>query len=232
MKKIIFSFLTIFVIGVNAFAVDFSIGATLGGWGPTFGRGKEYKDSTSGDTKAAGIPYSMAFAQVADVRAFVDIIPYFGIEAGVGYAMKSLATKYEVGSDKYVGQFNLNQISIPIFFKGQYEIANMVNVYLGVGPKFNINLGGNITSYLNDKKVGDEVKLEKEVYNAFDMDLTIALGAEYKIAEVHYLGLRVGYDINLLGSFKTQNEDGKYETSKYYIDDLAIALSYRYKFAK
>lgn len=258
MKKCLLTIASILLISSLTYAVDFSIGITAGGWGPTFVRGTSddakmfnNKDEDKFDGFKRPLNYNMAFAPVAQITGQVDIIPFFGIELGLGYSMKSIGFSFDGqdsdGKDVVSGyKMSINQLSIPLLLKGQYEIADMVNIYVGVGPKFNFNiLAPTRTEYTDGKKNETDdnpYKAEKEEYNMFDMDLSFAIGAEYKIAGAHYLGLRVGYDMNLLGTMKEYKryEDtttgdwvDKYEgRNKFYADDLAISLTYRYKFGQ
>lgn len=233
MKKCLLTFVLVLFISSFAYAIDFSIGATVVGWGPTFTRGSgKTAQSFDGLTKLEKpVSVNYAFSPVASIVGQVDIIPYFGIELGVGYAMKHIGINILFNTLK----ISFSQITIPLLLKAQYEIADRANIYFGIGPRFNFNLATTGTQeVLGLGKV--EIDFPKDAYNTFDMDLTFALGCEFKLASsAHYLGFRVAYDMNLLGSI-TENTgttaDANWETEKSYIDDLAISLTYRYKFGQ
>ncbi|MGL4981818.1 MAG: outer membrane beta-barrel protein [Treponemataceae bacterium] len=229
MKKLT-AFVASLIVSLYSFtyAADFSFGTVIGGFGTTSVRGSDYKSFLEDNAydSFVGIPYSMSFSPMVDIRGQVDIIKYLGFEFGVGYAQRSIGfyQKPKVGEedDHYISKYTLPSISIPLMLKAQFPINKFILFYAGVGTRLNFNVKVNLDVYKNDKK--ENKKYFAQRYDAVDLDLSIALGSEYIIGKNHYLGLRLGYDFNMLGSLL--NED--FEKQKIYIDNLAISLTYRY----
>ncbi|MGL4985892.1 MAG: outer membrane beta-barrel protein [Treponemataceae bacterium] len=207
------------------FGTEFSIGTVLGGFGTTSARGSGYKDflDENGYESFVGVPYSMSFSPMADIRGQIDILKYMGIEFGVGYSQKSLGFYKDDGTDYYIYKYTFPNISIPIMIKGQIPINRNILFYAGAGVRMGFNTNLSVITYKNQKK--EEPDCYSQKYNVFDLDVMIAMGTEYVFANTHYLGIRVGYDFNMVGSLR----DNQQETRKIYVDNLAISLTYRYK---
>lgn len=241
MKKIYILIIVLILKTINIFAFEFDFSlALLGvGFGPSFARGKDYKNILSDNGKYK-FTKSISFSEGVDVRAQIDMFKYVGAELGFGYSYKAHGFTYNTtqkdpvtGVDityKETYGYKFHQLSIPLFFRGQYEFIDMVNVYGGFGPRFLFNVNVRAEEYIEGGLLINETntyKLRKEEYKVFDMDLSFAIGTEIKFLKRNYAGLRIGYDLNLLGSLTRLNLDKRIR-QKFYIDNLSILVTYRF----
>ena len=132
--------------------------------------------------------------------------------------------------------FQRNELTIPIMIRGQYELEKFVG-YASVGVKLGIPLSKHY-SFSKILKDGKEIDSSKESnkeadpnYSGLAMDVAFALGGEYRIAGAHYVGLRLGYDLNVISPYNTKEmSDAMAKDFAFYQDNFNVSLSYRYAF--
>lgn len=93
-------------------------------------------------------------------------------------------------------------IHIPVLARFQYDFKVGV-FYAALGPKF-VFISGPF-----DK------------YNWFLLYINFALGLEFRVSKINYIGFRVGYDYNI-----PYNK----ESDLSYIDRVSLTFTYRYEF--
>lgn len=243
MKKI-FLVLSIMFISASAYAIEYSVGVTTPGFGLAFLRGNSTKSITEADavTKASGI--SLAPGLQLDVM--FEFLPFLALETGLGYTISSAI--YEPKSTggaqsiRIQSVFRRHEATIPIMIRGQYEFERFLT-YGSVGVRLGIPLSKAyaFSRTLEDGKETDASKKAREDsdtdnYSDLAMDIAFAIGGEYRITGAHYIGLRLGYDLNvispanareILGASATDAEVDDYE---WYQDNFNVSLSYRYAF--
>ncbi|MGL4985689.1 MAG: outer membrane beta-barrel protein [Treponemataceae bacterium] len=227
MKKKLIIGVALLCMSFSTFAIDFSVGVTAGGLGPSFIRGEEYKLAKESDVKVTNDP-SLVFAPAVSVNAVLEFVPFLGLEAGLGFGTAKAGLKYTSDSETLKVYSEFTELMIPIMLRLQLPVANF-NIYAGVGANLNIVLSGKAVSSNSDGK--ETIKLEKGYYNGFVVDLVFALGAEYAIAQKHFVGLRAQYNLGLMDRVGYGYEGAEKPSKAAVLSDaLAFSLTYRYKF--
>ncbi|MGL4982465.1 MAG: outer membrane beta-barrel protein [Treponemataceae bacterium] len=231
MKKSVILGIALLCMSFSTFAMDFSVGVTAGGLGPSFIRGEELKlaeitNSLFGATTKNNA--SLVFSPAVSANAVLEFIPYLGLEAGVGFGISKPGYKSTMGGEEIKNIYEFMELMIPIMLRFQLPVANF-NIYAGVGANLNIVLSGKSSGFdMEEGKVTVE-KMEKDEYAGFVVDLVFALGAEYAIAQKHFVGLRAQYNLGLMD--RRGYEDGEKPSKALVLADaLAFSLTYRYKF--
>ncbi len=240
MKKI-FLVLSMMFISVNIYGVETSIGLSTPGFGLGFLRGSDAKriidnleDSpVSGYEKVFGLSLSPA----AQLNVMVEFLPFIAIETGVGWRTSSIIYKHEQNYIRTDVTFTRNEIIVPIMLRFQHEFERFV-IYGSAGVLLGIPLSKTYEFrhvFLSDNI--SEAFSNTNDYNSspFNMDVSFALGGEFRVASAHYIGLRLGYDLNVLSPLNAKEiaaEKGEPEEDfkSWYHDNFNLSLSYRYAF--
>ena len=220
-KNLLCVMIVMFAFSASSYAVEFSLGSSFGGSVPFF-RGSDSKDftsileATSGDTK----PSRGGFHYQADLM--LEFSPYFAIETGLGYSMSSITY-----SDERLITVDNQNLYIPIMLRGQYEWTRNT-FYVSAGVKLGFPMG---REYLSGIYIQPRLtpSIEK---SKFSMDASFAIGSELRIGKANYLGIRIGYDLNVIQTFD-KKEFEKYVPSNpvnNFIDDVNFSVTYRYAF--
>lgn len=219
--------LILIIISSTVYGVQFSLGINTVGLGPTFQRGDDYTKATE-DMKNSGKTgiKNAGYINSTHIAFQIDFAKHFSTEFGVGYNFREFSLKFNLSGERYENRSYFNSVSIPLIFKVQYEFLNFVNLYAGLGPIFNFNISANNLTYKNGIRISNNKFIDSE-YNVFDMDINFVLGVEFNIMRSSYIGIRSGYNLNVLSPIKTGGE-----RSKYYVDALIFHITYRYVFDK
>ncbi len=256
-KKVLCVIGMMFTLATMAHAVDISIGLSAG-VGPTFFRGGSDLMSTFDTYKEEYGSYSgvdVAYRFQIDILA--EFAQFFALETGFGFShnIKSFET---ASYSRFAGNGEGNgygileetvqraQLNIPLMLRLQKAwgggSAWMVS-YLSAGIRLGI-------------PVADFWKFEYSVVSStassFDFsyqgtsssvvwDFCIAIGHEFQLSESNYLGLRIGYDINLSNPSTEyiETKDGviyapaEYDPEnmgKMFMDSLLFSITWRYSF--
>jgi len=64
------------------------------------------------------------------------------------------------------------------------------------------------------------------------MDVSFAIGQEFRLGDANYLGIRIGYDLNVIQNFDIQQfkDAGLEAYTSHFMDDVEFAITYRYAF--
>jgi len=241
MKKMILV-LSMMLISASVYAIEYSVGLSAPGFGVGILRGEDAKTMTDVfkevDAKSVFAP---SFAPAFQLDFMVEFLPFLALETGIGWTYSSVI--YEMEDGDFLSQqiFQRNELTIPIMIRGQYEADKFV-AYGSVGVKLGIPLAGQYM-YGKEFKDGKETDASKkrredsemDNYSALAMDIAFAIGGEYRITGAHYVGLRLGYDLNVLSPLdakkvaKNFGDEAK-NFEDFYQDNFNVSLSYRYAF--
>ncbi|MGL4982779.1 MAG: hypothetical protein ACRC4W_08020, partial [Treponemataceae bacterium] len=201
MKKSLVLGIVLLCMSFSTFAIDFSVGGTLLGIGPSFSRSKSFKtteDNTAFDKSFS----SIVFAPVISVNTLAEFIPYFGTEIGLGFGTSKSGRQDILGVTNKT--YSFDELVIPVFLRGQLPFGKGSIAYLGLG--FNVGITLAVTERNEDKTNGsgskaerDSRKLAKNEYSSFSTALMFALGCEFKAAEKHFFGVRMQYNLGIIG---------------------------------
>ncbi len=255
MKKLVAVLAAMFVVSTAAYALDLSVGVS-GGAGIPFLRGDFADEMDKGmeeSNKMDGISVKdSALSWNAQLDVLLTFMPFLALETGVGFSSssKTYTTTYSDSSDKSETEmefkFQRMQVYIPIMARGQYEYEvgglGMLS-YLSAGVKLGIPVADfytmEYTKYIENGVdllkdfTDDQKKVTMAEAAGFTMDISFAIGQEFKLADVHYVGLRIGYDLNVLDPYKVPADDKNYmeiEKGKLFVDSLNFNITYRYSF--
>ncbi len=201
-----------------------SMGLTTPGIGVGFLRGVKINKG-SRDTG------SVSFSPAVQIDVLIEY-NYLTLETGIGYTKSSL-TYSKV-------HFLREEITIPLIARIFFDYGKFIT-YTSMGLKFGIPLRD---SYARQFLDGEEISLGENANNGsnFAMDIAFAMGFEVLIADElwdgkHYLGLRVGYDLNVVNPTNPQKmanifggNTRDYEGTDFAHDSLNFSLTYRWKF--
>ena len=241
MKKMILV-LSMMLIASSVYAIEYSVGLTAPGFGVGILQGdtaKQYTDFLESGAMGTEVKkvFSPSFAPAVQLDFMVELLPFLAIETGLGWTYSSIIYESEeIGGYMYQANIVRNELTIPIMIRGQYEADKFV-AYGSVGVKLGIPLSKHYSSMkmLKDGKEMDESKEMNEkldpTYSDLAMDIAFALGGEYRITGAHYVGLRLGYDLNVISSVNMKEmTDDQAKDFDFYQDNFNVSLSYRYAF--
>lgn len=221
-KKLILCIAIAFIAG-QLVAIDYSIGISTPGFGMGILRGKTAENQINHvEEKGYKKDFGLSLFPVAQIDFVVKFLPFLALETGVGYGMSTVFWSKEVDGTKNRFLFKKEGVVIPIMVRGFLEIGKFI-VYVSMGPKLNILTSG----YMN-QEIGEEKQDLKAEKNTFIVDLGFAIGGEYNITDAHYIGVRVGYDLNLISPLKKYPTGEEIEAWNH--DILAVSITYRYVF--
>ena len=230
-KNLLCVMIVMFALGSTAEAVEVSVGGSAG-FGVPFFRGKDAKDFTSMLENMSGSPYPfMSFSIPARLDLMIEVLPFLAIETGVGYENTGMMYNLSLGllkSSTFV--INKSQVYIPVMLRGQYEYKIGVT-YLSVGVKLGIPLGEDYLSGFDGVLSGSANTYTIKTSD-FSMDVSFAIGQEFRLGDANYLGIRIGYDLNVIQNFDTKDlkDAGLEAYESHFMDDIEFALTYRYAF--
>ncbi len=230
MKKIIAVMIAMFTIGTSVYALEVSVGASVG-LGPSFLRGEDAKTFDKMYSTVYGKPMGVNFYPQLDVM--VEFLPFLALETGLGSKIISTVSYQDTNNPDSV-QANFQKFlnfNIPIMIRGQYEYSLGVT-YASVGVRLGFNLIGSDYHFLSGLPEGsstEEASLFKS--SPFNMDIAFAVGQEFRLGDANYLGIRIGYDLNVIRPYDTKalNDIGL-ESPSLFHDDITFSLTYRYAF--
>ena len=243
MKKI-FLVLSMMFISVNIYGVETSIGLSTPGFGLGFLRGSDAKRIIDNleESPATGVSgyekvFGLSLSPAVQLNVMVEFLPFIAIETGVGWRTSSIIYKHEQNYIRTDVTFTRNEIIVPIMLRFQHEFERFV-IYGSAGVLLGIPLSKTYEFrhvFLSDNI--SEAFSNTNDYNSspFNMDVSFALGGEFRVASAHYIGLRLGYDLNVLSPLNAKEiaaEKGEPEEDfkSWYHDNFNLSLSYRYAF--
>ena len=230
-KNLLCVMMAMFALGTTAQAVEISVGASSG-FGVPFFRGKDAKGFVSALETMSGTDKPLvSIAIPARIDLMVEILPFLALETGIGYdnvGMMYATTFGFLGESTFV--INKSQIYIPVMLRGQYEYE-MGLTYASVGVKLGIPLGDEYLGGFEGlfASTGDVLSLKT---SKFSMDVSFAIGQEFRLGDANYLGIRVAYDLNVIQNFDTDQlkKTAWAEYESHFMDDVEFLVTYRYAF--
>lgn len=234
MKKLFVTVILSFLFtSLKLYSFEISIGSSLLGIGFGVFRGEYAKiienEAKNRDTKLN--TSSISFMPIIQVDVMFELLPFLALETGIGFGVSSYSAEVkERNTPEYV--FTRSEFRIPIMIRGQFELERLV-FYGAFGTKLGIQLSENYTTVKNETANSKNIT---EIKNArgFTVDVAFAVGGEFRVLSSHYVGLRIGYDINALSpmvgvntsSFSISDKDA----DSTFHDNFNVSLTYRYAF--
>lgn len=233
MKNIILGIMLVFFARtVNVYAVELSFGLSGSYMSLNLLRGDDaerYIDRL----KYLGMR-DMAFFQffnAAQLDIMLELTPFLALETGVGYGVSTIKIEGKIYPENLSypinrrALFRREEITVPIMLRLQIETSYSL-LYGSAGVKFGIPLSETYHSIRSSTFISDinEVVLDSSEYA---MDIAFALGSETRITGANYIGMRMGYDLNLIKPFQSVAID---DDADFYHDDLSFIITYRYAF--
>ncbi len=246
LNKLLYIIVALIVVNTSAYALDISLGGAFGVGLPIF-RGLDYKKRMGnvGLLKETFPNFKKTtFAIVPQVDLMLEFIPFLALETGLGFKYSTLnySDSIQDGDIKTGGKIvTRSEFFIPVMLRSQFEYKLGVT-YISAGVK----LGIPVSDYLlqeNEYPTLNNKKIIIAKASVFTLDIAFALGQEFKIANSHYLGVRVGYDMNVLRPYATSagvvaesgdtvpsEAETMLDDTDWFQDNFAVALTYRYTF--
>ncbi len=236
MKRIVSVLILVAIAVTPVLAIDISVGASLG-LGLPFLRGSDYEEAQKtldAFVDAGGSLDESKLAFAPQIDAVISMIPFLSLETGVGFLSSKETQSVSVMGATVDTEFMRSEIVIPTMIRCSYEYPMQLGMatagvtYLSVGTKLGIPLG----SYMTSKADLPAVGIDQEIDAApVVLDLAVAVGQEFKLGEKNYLGIRVGYDFNLLAPYDEEDPEAvSSDLSDLRHDNLLFGLTYRYMF--
>lgn len=236
MKKQFFVIAIIFIISSTTYALDLSVGFSAGA-GISFARGDYGDEYNSELSRLRGNrnsnedfnlqEFNLAYYNQIDV--LLGFLPFLALETGFGFSSSSVSytTIYSVnGFEQSAGNRSYQRVQIytPFMLRGIYSYQSgtlTMSSYASAGVKLcvPVDVFGK----------GEDRGLFYSAY--FTMDASFAIGQEFQVHNVHYFGLRLGYDLNICSPYRLQ-VSSTLEEGQFLIDALTLAVTYRYSFGR
>ena len=223
-KNLLCVMIAIFAFSASSYAVEVSVGGSLGGGIPVM-RG-DFRDTiTETAEKISGRDKPSSYLIASTIDVMIEILPYLAIETGLGYDEGGIWYLEKNNATHSRVIFNNSKLYIPLMLRAQYEYKLGVT-YASVGVKFAFPEGDDFLSIT--EPLDDNYGM---LNSDFAMDVAFAIGQEFRLGDANYLGVRIGYDLNVISPLdKNQFADIGQETPSLFIDSLSFALTYRYAF--
>jgi len=234
MKKIFLTIILSFLFtSLRLYSFEISVGSSLLGVGFGVFRGS-YAETIENDAKYSDTKLntsSISFMPIIQVDVMFEFLPFLALETGIGFGVSCYnAEVKERNAPEYV--FTRTEFRIPIMIRGQLELERLL-FYGAFGTKLGIQLFENYTTIKNETANSKGIT---EIKNArgFTVDIAFALGGEFRVINSHYVGLRVGYDINVLSPMVGVNASAfsisDKDADSTFHDNFNVSLTYRYAF--
>lgn len=231
MKKM-FLVLSMMLISTSVYAMGLSIGFSTPGFGLGFLRGDNAEDFVK-SLEALGAEESSAFsfAPAIQLDLMIELSSFLAIETGIGYSTSSIVYEGEVGNVRTETTFRRNEMTIPVMLRLQLQLGSLLG-YASTGVKFGIPQSKTYESrkvFINDSLSDFLSDTDSDDGSDLSLDVAFAVGGELNILYSHYIGVRVGYDLNVISPLNTDNLPSDYE---WYQDNFNVSLTYRYAFGR
>lgn len=231
MKKM-FLVLSMMLISTSVYAIELSIGLSTPGFGLAFLRGDDAEDEVrrleNGNLEQAS---AFSFAPAIQLDLMIALAPFLAIETGIGYSTSSIIYEGETGNERTEITFKRDEMTIPLMLRLQHQIGSLLG-YGAVGVKFGLPQSKTYQStkvFVNDRLNDSFSDTDSDNASDFSMDVAFALGLELNLLYSHYVGIRGGYDLNVISPINTDNTPSNYE---WYQDNFNVSLTYRYAFGR
>jgi len=165
--------------------------------------------------------YPLSFFPAGQIDLMLELTPFFAIETGIGYATSVIAFEgryFGVNADVVLAR---KEVTIPFLLRLQVETKNQV-YYMAAGVKLGIPVTDSYVE-VNASLFG----LNENLYlldSEFTLDASFVLGVENRLIGSHYLGARMGYDMNIRPPFEDEHYDD------FFHDSFYGSITYRYAF--
>lgn len=233
MKKVFMLLVILVLTVVSVFAVDISIGGSLGLGFPVL-RGDDYDSMKEGLASSYGKEPSISqFTIAPQFDAMFEFNDYFALETGFGYENSKKSLKIKDSGITSIISANSNSIQIPLIARGQikYDLdwgfINKGITFFGLGFDLGIGFGDYLVTKISGGTQNIEIVTAERLN--FIADFVITLGQEFQFAENHYFGVRFNADIALDNPVKKDLGNG-IDPAKNDIrqDDIIFGFTYRY----
>ena len=208
MKKTLLLTVLILSITSMAYSYEISVGGSFGAGLPILrGDNVELPDDIS------------KLATKTKVDVMIEFMPFLALETGLGFKTSTFSIPT---NDKEGFNYSRKEIFIPVMARGQYEYDLGVS-YISAG----VNLGFPVSkNYAYETLDGEDTEGRGgAASSSFTMDIAIALGTEFRLGTSHYVGVRLGYDINVVTAYDTTDVSNVLNQ-----DDFTAGVTYRYAF--
>ena len=159
-----------------------------------------------------------------------QINDYFSIRPELFF--NNVGSKFSSGGAR--STFNLNYISLPVNFVGQYPINDNVKLQGFVGPYIAYGLGGKVkVEYMSDKeeysikmkKMPENLTTDAIYLNSLDLGLNFGLGLQAK-SFVFSASYAMGFTNIEPHYTDSQSEDKRGEDGKIYNRNISFGVAY------
>ncbi len=239
-KKILCVIATMFAISTSVYAIELSVGASVGLGAPLF------KDlDTDLDTGLTSIPTLDEKSKLYykfQLDVLIEFNPFFALETGFGFSGATMTQSYTSSSTTYESEYKYTpqQVYLPVMARGQIGYNGIADLYMvtygAAGAKVGLPVG-NLSTYKIKSTVssGDTATTYdgKAENNSFMvLDVAIAVGQEVRLGNSHYVGLRIGFDIGIF-SYESYSDGDSFSGADDYfgMNNFNFAVTYRYSLA-
>ena len=222
MKKV-FLVLSMMFLSVSLYSMEVSFGSSLRYLSMGILRGSDA--NLLGDTLVDfGLDEidSVSFFSGGQLDMMIELTPFFALETGIGYSVSTFEFEGRtLGGVKAEVIFKREEVTIPLLLRLQVETRNQV-FYAAAGVRLGIPVTDTY-SEVNASLFGVSQSIDV-LDSEFALDVSFALGAENRLIGSHYLGARMGYDMNVISPFDDKEMDD------FFHDDFYGTITYRYAF--
>lgn len=221
MKKI-FLVLTMMILSTSLYAIEVSFGISGEYIEVGILRGDDAKLLVDGlvDLGLNEI-YPLSFFPAGQIDLMLELAPFFALETGIGYATSTISFEGRVFGVNANVVLARKEVTIPFLLRLQVETSKQV-YYMAAGVKLGIPVTDSYVE-VNASLLGVSDSLDI-LDSEFSLDVAFALGVENRLIGSHYLGARMGYDMNVIPPFDDKGSDD------FFHDSFYGSLTYRYAF--
>ena len=237
LDKLFCVMIALLTINTAAYAIEVSVGASFGAGMPIF-RGTNYKDTIDGIKHQFPDAKKTTFTLIPQIDVMIEFIPFLALETGLGFKYSTLKYVETLDRAEIDVSYTRSKIYIPIMLRGQFEYSLGVT-YISAGIKLGFPVSDYDVTALKDLNYSDQTFEHSIDASPFTLDIAFALGQEFRIVTSHYVGVRIGYDLNVVEPFATASKDDFKNGTEikafpdyfhWFHDDFTVALTYRYAF--
>ena len=164
----------------------------------------------------------ISFFSGGQIDMMIELSPFFALETGIGYSVSTFTFEGRtLGGVKAEAIFKREELNIPLLIRLQVETKNQV-YYAAAGVRLGIPVTDSYAE-VNASLFGTSQSLDV-LDSEFALDVSFALGVENRLIDSHYLGARMGYDMNVIAPFDAKEKDD------FFHDDFYGSITYRYAF--
>ncbi len=237
MKKSAFIVFIILLGVIKIYAIDLSLSAQLGAGSPvmrsSYATVQKAVAMQNGDYGIKSYKPAIFNIQGQGIM-LLEFTPNLGMEIGLGLRYSQHRTAHEQGSNLNLVKFQRLEVTFPLYFRAQYRYAfdfdlfDNLTTYATIGPKVSL-------PFLYDYREDIYGNLFQTPANSVNLDISFSLGHDIEIEQDVFVGLRFGYDLNIIDTISDSVAQGDADQKETFIDnyghsfhdDFTVYISYR-----